>query len=378
MRKAFKIMALVTLSLLALIALGTVAFVNLAPQFGAAATGERLKRMQASPNFKDGTFQNLVPTSLDLSFLEGAKAAWQMLRGTDDSEPKATIQTVPLDVKRLEGAGDPDHVAVAWFGHSSLLIRMGGKTFLTDPVLVGERVSMVSMVGPKRFPYDHYIGLDELPKVDAVLMSHDHYDHLDYPTFVRLKERAERFFVPLGVGAHLEKWGIPADRITELDWDESVQFGTLTLVCAPSRHFSGRGLTNRNSTLWCSWVLKGENRRVYFGGDSGYYPGFKTIGEKYGPFDLALLECGAYNEKWIDIHMLPEQTAQAQLDVRAEVLMPIHWAKFNLALHPWRDPIRRLTQRAAQLGSRLATPRIGEVLVLGEPVPTAPWWESIP
>ncbi|GAB3266952.1 MBL fold metallo-hydrolase [Larkinella harenae] len=370
-------MALVIVSLLVLLILGVVAFVNLSPQFGANATGERLKRIQASPNYKDGTFQNLVPTTLDLSLSKMVPATWKMLTGVPGAEPTDTIQTVPFDAAVFEGNGDSNQVAISWFGHSSLLIRIQGKTLLTDPVF-GERASFASFSGPKRFLYNHYMDVNELPHVDAVLLSHDHYDHLDYGTFTRLKGKVKQFFVPLGVGAHLEKWGIAPEQITELDWHESAKMGDLTLVCAPARHFSGRGLTNRNGTLWCSWALLGTKKRVYYGGDTGYYPGLKTVGEKYGPFDVALLECGAYNEDWIDIHMMPEQTAQAQLDVRADLLIPIHWAKFNLALHTWRDPIQRLLKKSAELGTQVATPRIGEVVVLDSPLPTGHWWEALP
>ncbi|MGA0556289.1 MBL fold metallo-hydrolase [Larkinella sp. VNQ87] len=374
MKKILKRMVLVIVSLLGLLTLSVVAFVNFSPQFGATPTGERLKRMQASPNYKDGTFQNLVPTSIDMSMGQMISATWKMLTGVPGAEPVDTFQTVPLDVKRFEGDGGPEHVAVSWFGHSSLLIRIQGKTLLTDPVF-GERASFASFSGPKRFPYDHYMNVDELPHVDAVVMSHDHYDHLDYETFTKLKGKVSRFFVPLGVGVHLEKWGIAPEQITELDWHESAKLGNLTLICAPARHFSGRGLTNRNGTLWASWVLQGTQKKVYYGGDTGYYPGLKTVGEQYGPFDLAMLECGAYNEAWIDIHMLPEQTAQAQLDVKANVLLPIHWAKFNLALHTWQDPIERLVKKSAELGTTITTPRIGEVVVLDAPLPAEHWWE---
>ncbi len=366
------------LAILIMLILVVTLYVNFAPQFGAVATGERLKRMQHSPNYKEGAFQNLVETTLDLSLKTNLKTGWKMIQGTVDAEPKDTIQTVPFDARLFQGTGSPDEVAVSWFGHSSLLIRIQGKTLLTDPVF-SERASIVSFAGPKRFLYNHYFDVDELPPVDAVVMSHDHYDHLDYQTFVRLKDKVARFFVPLGVGAHLEKWGIAPDRITELDWWESAQLDDLTLVCTPARHFSGRGLfTNRNGTLWASWALLGTKKRVYYGGDSGYQPAFKAIGEKYGPFDLAMLECGAYNEGWASIHMMPEETAQAQIDVKANVLMPIHWGKFNLALHTWRDPIQRLMKKSAELGTQVATPRIGEVLVLERPVSTTRWWESYP
>jgi len=310
-----------------------------------------------------------------MSARQMVESTWKVITGIPGAEPDQPIRTVPFDQARFAGTGSPDEVAVGWFGHSSLLIRIEGQTLLTDPVF-GERASVVSFLGPKRFPYDRYMDVAGLPPVDAVLLSHDHYDHLDYGTVQQLRGKVKRFIVPLGVGAHLEQWGIDPAAITELDWHESTKLGQLTLVCAPARHFSGRGF-RRNGTLWCSWVLLGTQKRVYHGADSGYSPSFRAIGAQYGPFDLALLECGAYNEAWASIHMMPEETAQAARDLNTRLLMPIHWAKFNLALHTWRDPIRRLLPKAAELGVPLATPRIGEVLVLGQPVPTTLWWEEV-
>lgn len=358
-----------------MIVIGSTVFavLKLAPQIGSTPEGARLKRIQSSPNYKDGTFQNLIETRMDMPVGKMVSATYQMLTGVPGAEPTQQIKTVPLDIARFNGTGAANEVAISWFGHSSVLIRIQGKTLLTDPVF-GERASVFSFIGPKRFPYDHYVDVEELPALDAVILSHDHYDHLDYPTFVKLKDKVKRFYVPLGVGAHLERWGIAPEAIVELDWWESTKLDDLTLVCAPSRHFSGRGLT-RNQTLWCSWALLGTEKRVYYGADTGYYSGLKTIGEKLGPFDIALLECGAYNESWASIHMMPEETAHAQLDVKANVLIPIHWGKFNLALHTWRDPIQRLLKKTNELGTQVATPKIGEVIVLGTPLPTSHWWE---
>ncbi|WP_266368943.1 MBL fold metallo-hydrolase [Tellurirhabdus rosea] len=376
MKKFLKMMGLVLLITLGLMGLAVGIFMNVAPQMGGKATGARLQRIQNSPNFKDGTFRNTTETLMDMSVAKMARIGWLILRGVKGSEPDEVIKTVPFDAGRLVRTGSADEVAVSWFGHSSLLIRVGGKTILTDPVF-GERASAVSFLGPKRFRYDRYMDVAGLPPVDAVIFSHDHYDHLDYPTVLGLKGRVKRFFVPLGVGAHLEAWGIPAGQITELDWWETTQLDELTLVCTPARHFSGRGFS-RDATLWSSWVLLGGGKRVFYGADSGYSPNFKAIGDKYGPFDLAMLENGAYNEAWHSIHSMPEETAQAGKDVRAAVVLPIHWGKFNLALHEWRDPIRRLTKKAAELGLPLTTPQIGEVVRLDEPLPRAAWWDQYP
>jgi L-ascorbate metabolism protein UlaG (beta-lactamase superfamily) len=235
---------------------------------------------------------------------------------------------------------------------------------------------MFTFMGPKRFPYSNYMDVDLLPHVDAVLISHDHYDHLDYKTILNLKDQVDRFYVPLSVGAHLEEWGIPSEHIIELNWWESVNHENLTFIFTPSRHFSGRAITDRFSTLWGSWIIQGAASRVFFGGDSGYYQGFKEIGEKYGPFDLTFLECGAYNENWADIHMAPEETVQAHMDLKGKFLMPIHWGKFNLSLHPWKEPIERAIKKGNDLGVRILTPPVGSINELSDNLKTPRWWEE--
>jgi len=221
------------------------------------------------------------------------------------------------------------------------------------------------------------MSVDQLPHVDVVLLSHDHYDHLDHGTLLLLKDKVHRWVMPLGVGAHLEYWGVPACEITEHDWWENVQVGNVKLTLAPARHFTGRSLTNRSSTLWGAWALEGRTKRLFFGADSGYSPSFKEIGERLGPFDLALLECGAYNENWSNIHMMPEETAQAAVEVKAKVLMPIHWGKFNLALHPWKEPVERVSAKAEELGIALLTPRIGRIVNGPDMKLSERWWEEV-
>jgi len=371
--KRLRMVILWILGIIAVMLVWLFGYFAFSPRIGSDPAGERLKRIQASPNQKEGRFQNVVETNMDMPLTVMAKVMYEMVRGGDAREPKDTLPTVDMDIAAWNAVPDSSF-AVAWFGHSSLLIKLGGTTFLVDPVF-GERASTFSFAGPKRFNYHQHMRVDLLPAVDVVLLSHDHYDHLDHETMLQLKDK--RFIAPLGVGAHLESWGIPSDAITEKDWWESVEVGSVQLTLAPSRHFSGRGMTNRFSTLWGSWVMVSGDKRIYFGADSGYSPTFKEVGERFGPFDLALLECGAYNERWANIHMMPEETAQAAMDVKARVLMPVHWAKFSLALHPWKEPIERLTVKAKELGLPLLTPMIGTVVVDADRARSERWWEGL-
>ncbi|WP_240676090.1 MBL fold metallo-hydrolase [Botryobacter ruber] len=359
----------VTLLLLTLTGSG---FLNLAPQFGGKIKGERLERVQQSPNYSDGVFQNPVETSMDLSVKEYFKLFGNYLNKGENLEPDWVIPVQEINPQRFRQRQDTATV-ITWFGHSAFLVELDGKRLLLDPML-GNVASPVSFIGPERFNEKLPISIEDLPAIDAVLLSHDHYDHLDYGSIMGLKEKVAHFFVPLGLGAHLEAWGVPAKNITELDWWQEASYQGLTFVSTPARHFSGRGLTDRMETLWTSWVIRGRNDKLFFSGDTGYFDGFKEIGEKYGPFDLTMVECGQYNEMWSDIHMMPEQTVQAHLDLRGKLLMPIHWGAFRLALHPWTEPIERARASARAVGVPIATPVIGAPFVLHQAIPSVPWW----
>ena len=354
--------------------IGFISFFSFAPQFGAKPEGKRMERMLSAENYRLGKFHNTVPTKMDMKSGKMLSVMLEFFKNDADREPSGMIKTHNFNKVEFDNLNS-DKISFSWFGHSSILIKVDGKTILIDPVF-SERASMFSFMGPKRFPYSNYMDIHLLPEVDAVLISHDHYDHLDYKTIRELKDKANRFFVPLSVGAHLEKWGIPPGDIIELNWWDSVNLDSISLVFTPSRHFSGRGLNNRFSTLWGSWVIQGKSQSVFFGGDSGYYPGFKKIGEKYGPFDLAFLECGAYNENWSEIHMMPEETVQASLDLNSRMLMPIHWGKFNLALHPWKEPIQRAISMGDKLDVKIITPEIGELITLNDQLITNRWWND--
>lgn len=261
--------------------------------------------------------------------------------------------------------------AATWLGHATVLLEVGGHRVLTDPMW-SARCSPSQRVGPKRL-HPVPIGLDALPDdMAAVVISHDHYDHLDTPTVDWLVAHREMpFVVPLGIGDHLRRWDVPEHRIVELDWDESHTIGDLTLTCTEAQHFSGRWLTN-NTTLWSSWVLSADDRSVFFGGDTGYTPAFAELGERFGPIDLSVLPIGAYDRRWADVHMDPTEALQTHHDLAARVLLPIHWATFDLAFHPWVEPIERLLHEAGDV--RVATPRPGERFEVDGPLPRATWW----
>lgn len=365
--------------LLAIVAIIVFVFIffNTAPQIGEKPTGQRLEEVLASKQYRDNKFFNSVETNMDMPLSKYPRMIYEFMKDTKGREPEEQIDTRKFDRESWE-ARNENEIMMTWFGHSSVLIKIDGKTILADPVF-GERASMFSFMGPKKFDYSHYMDVDQLPKIDAVIISHDHYDHLDYPTISALKGRVDRYFVPLGVASHLESWDVPEDIISTFDWWDDVEIAdSLKLTFAPTRHFSGRGLGDRFGTLWGSWVIEGRNQKMYFSGDSGYFNGFKEIGERFGPFDLALVECGAYNgEDWPDIHMLPEQSVQAALDVKAKIAMPIHWGKFNLALHPWKDPIHRFMRTAEANSLKTHTPVVGDIVTIPAETSDIRWWESV-
>ncbi|MGQ7868548.1 MBL fold metallo-hydrolase [Sunxiuqinia sp. sy24] len=341
---------------------------------GAPPKGERLIRIQQSPNYANGKFQNPVKTKMQIDDVPIFKLMKEFLSTKENRVPESPLKTQAVEKSKFRQ--DSSEVVICWLGHSTLLIEIEGQLILADPVF-SERVSPFQFLGTKAFPYSESYSIANLPQVDLVLISHDHYDHLDYQTIKQLKHKNVPFVTAVGVGAHLERWGISPDRITELDWGEAFQLtNRVSLTATPARHFSGRGLTNRFSTLWASWVISGSNKRLFFGADSGYYPGFKAIGEKYGPFDIAMLECGQYSQYWPFIHMLPEETLQAAADLQAKAVLPIHWGKYKLSIHPWTEPIERLLAADNDQDIAITTPQIGEVFPLKHSLPQERWWKK--
>ncbi len=341
------------------------------PALGAKPSGERLARIERSPQYRGGRFANTLPTVH--SGMSVAAATEFFFGGSAHRTPDAPLPTVPRT------AGDfAEPVAglrVTWLGHSTLLVELEGARVLVDPVW-GERASPASFFGPKRF-YAPLLALADLPPLDAVVISHDHYDHLDEGTVRALAERVPRFVVPLGVGSHLERWGVDAARITELDWWERAEAGGVALVSTPARHFSGRFLTDRDATLWSGWAFVGREHRVFYSGDTALAPEFAEVGERLGPFDVSLVEIGAYNAAWADVHLGPEQAVAVHRMVRGGLLVPVHWGLFDLSVHGWTEPVERLRRAAEQAGVRVALPRPGESVTLGA-VPDAPWWPALP
>ncbi len=324
-------------------------------------------KVAGSPRYDDGVFHNVLPGTT-LAPGSGRSMIKALLTRGDRGKPKGVVPLTP--VPPLAEAAD---LAVTWLGHASALIELDGHWILADPVW-GDRVSPSPIVGPHRL-HPVPMTLDELPRLDAVIISHDHYDHLDLPTVRALVAGQDApFFVPMGIGAHLRKWGVPEGRIVELDWNESATAGAITLTCTEARHFSGRGL-KRDVTLWSSWSLAGPQHRVFFGGDTGYTPAFAEIGARLGPFDLTLLPIGAYGDQWPDIHMNPEQAWQAHGDLGGKLMLPIHWATFDLAFHSWAEPVERLLVAAD--ARSVAVPPPGGRIVAADPPPLQRWWSGL-
>lgn len=359
--------AITIICILSTLVLAVIIFVNLSPQIGQKPSGEHLEAISKSQNYGDESFVNLTETTTG-DIWAALKVMPEMFSGNGKSPSKP----LPVEFTNNPSQAVDSLVHLTWYGHSAFLLETQNVRILIDPML-GDVASPTSM-GSKRFEYQQPIPIERIENIDVVLISHDHYDHLDYPTIQKIKEEVSHFITPLGVGSHLRAWGVAAEKITELDWWQQIQLEDVVYTACPSRHFSGRGLTDRNATQWSSWVLKTETSNLYFSGDGGYGSHFSQISEAHGPFDFAMLECGQYNQAWSDIHMMPEETVQAGLDLRAELVMPIHWGAFRLAPHSWTDPITRFTNTADEKQLRYILPTIGQRFQLGVEFPKSEWW----
>ncbi len=340
---------------------------GLSSQIG-ARTSSIAPYAAGSPRYRDRRFHNTEASSGFTPAEEPLLVALRRRRATGRPQRPIPLapQVAPVD------AGE---CAVTWYGHSSVLIEIDGRRVLADPVW-SHRVSPSKTVGPARM-HPTPVPLDALPPIDAIVISHDHYDHLDKATIQQLAGLQKApFIVPIGIGSHLRRWNIPEERIFELDWDEQTEIAGLTITCTEARHFSGRGL-KRDLTQWASWAFAGPKHRVFFGGDTGYTVKFAEIGAQYGPFDLTLLPVGAYDPRWADIHMNPEEAVRAHGDLGGGVLVPVHWATFNLAFHPWSEPIERLKAAADLVGVATAVPIPGQRLDVSHGIGDDRWWARL-
>ena len=342
------------------------------PQFGRPSSGERRQLIQQSPNYKNGQFQN---RNITPALTEGASYLGVMREfffgKSKRGKPAAILPSKTVDLL----AFDKDKDVLVWFGHSSYFMQLDGKKFLVDPVLSGS-------ASPIKFTTRSFRGSDvytanDIPSIDYLFITHDHWDHLDYDTIIRLKPKIKKIITGLGVGEHLEYWGFNKNMIIEKDWDEEVVLEDGFIVnTAPARHFSGRGF-KRNGSLWMSFILKTPRFKIYIGGDSGYDDHFAEIGNKFGPFDLAILENGQYDKNWKYIHMMPEEVIQAAQDLNAKTLLPVHWSKFSLSIHAWDEPIVRASDEARRKNVKLLHPMIGEAIDLKENFSSTAWWENV-
>ena len=342
------------------------------PQFGKAPSGDRLEKIKQSPNYKNGQFQNLTYTP---ALTEGASYTGVMktffFGKSKRNKPNHRLPSKKIDLLHLNASEQ----VLVWFGHSSYFMQLDGKKILIDPVLSGS-ASPIKFTTPS-FPGSDVYTTDDLPDIDYLFISHDHYDHLDYETIVKLQPKVKKVITGLGVGAHLEYWGYDPGKIIEKDWNQELILDDgFKVNTTPARHFSGRKF-KRNHTLWMSFVVTTPSHKIFIGGDSGYDTYFATTGTLFGPFDLVILENGQYNENWKYIHMMPEEVVQAAKDLKAKNLLPVHWSKFALSIHDWDEPMIRVTKEAKRKAMPVVHPMIGEAVYLNNTTSSTEWWKEI-
>lgn len=361
----------IILAIIAALVAVALGYLYLNPQFGDRISDEEKKRYAKSDQWDGEKFVNKSETVMDINLSTIPGLLKSTLNGRKDRSPKGELPLLSFDREAWDA--DTSHFQFIWFGHSVGLMKIAGKNVLIDPMFGGD----ASPIGPmrtKRYTDSTLYIIEQLPPIDAVVITHDHYDHLDFDSFKLLKGKVSHYYVPLGVKRHLLRWGIEENSVSEFDWWENTTLDDIEMTFVPSRHFSGRGPFDRAESLWGGWTFVTNKRRVYWSGDGGYDTHFKEIGEKLGPFDWAFLECGQYNKHWHHIHMYPEESVQAAIDVKAKTSIPIHWGAFTLALHNWKDPVQRFSEEAASRGVQIAMPELGEVVDLYSQEVDY-WWE---
>ena len=335
-----------------------IAFINISPELGGNPSKNQRKTYETFKNYKNGEFHNLELYQT----MTGEMSMTEFFRNDSNRRPIVDIIPEKMDIKDFSKI-QFDKIKISWLGHSAFILNINGNIILLDPML-GDYAAPIPIPSLERYNSESPLNVDEIKEISAVIFSHDHYDHLNYPTIKKIKNKVKKYFVPHGMGSHLMNWGIESEKIIELNWEESVVFNDIEFVCLPALHFSGRGIFNKNSTLWASWALKSDKGKIYFSGDSGYGNHFKNIGNVHGPFDLALIDCGQYNVAWKYSHMFPEQAIQAAKDLKSEYFMPIHWGAFTLSTHSWTEPVISALDYAESSNQKIVTPRIGQVFYI--------------
>ncbi len=340
-------------------------------QFGGKVTKALTQQYAQSDNWRDGSFQNLEHTDMSVSLLDFPKVIYKQLSNRKGRVPEQPLPIIPFDQKAFLASSSKSKFI--WYGHSAILMRMAGKTILIDPML-GPDTTPIAPISTKRFSDNTLDLIDDFPEIDLLLMTHDHYDHLDYASIQKLKPKTKQYFVAMGVKRHLVSWGVSADLITEFDWWQAQDFADIKITFTPTRHFSGRGLRDRLKTLWGGWVFKTSEENIWFSGDGGYGQHFREVGQRLGPFDFAFMECGQYNHDWHDIHLFPDEAVHAAVDANVQKAMPVHWGGFPLSYqHTWQEPPTEFVKTALEEQLNYSLPALGELFDVNTVI-TTPWW----
>ncbi|MFA7289142.1 MAG: MBL fold metallo-hydrolase [Melioribacteraceae bacterium] len=345
-------------------------------QYGGKISEEEKELFSKSKNWDGKKFLNLEETSMSVRLTTIPKLLYRQLFKTEEKRPKENLPIIPFEGDKFLAASEK--TKFIWYGHSVLMLRMSGKTIIIDPMF-GSNAAPIAPFSINRFSDSTLKIIDDLPKIDAVFISHDHYDHLDLESIEKLIPKTKHFYTALGDARHLISWGVDRSKITEFSWWESQDLEDIKITFTPSRHFSGRGIFDRFTSLWGGWVFNNGKENIYFSGDGGYGKHFKEVGDRLGPFDIGFMECGQYNESWHLIHMYPEETVLAAKDSGVGIAVPVHWGGFPLSLHKWKDPIERFVTATEKEGVNYFTPQLGEIFSIdshGIKSKSAKWWEK--
>ena len=358
---------------LIIVVVSATVYINLSPQFGTNPSNSQKKKYENFDNYNNGEFKNLDKFKM----MTGEMSMVKFFKSDPMRRPKFDLIHDEIDLKTFLSS-ENSKIKISWLGHSAFILNIDGMIVMLDPML-GDYASPLPLPSLKRYSSNIAFPIENIDTIDVVVFSHDHYDHLNYSSIQKIKNKVRVFYVPYGMGNHLKGWGVKSESIIELNWGNSKINNGVEFFCLPALHFSGRGILNRNSTLWCSWAIICNNGTIYFSGDSGYGSHFKKIGEQYGPFDISLIDCGQYNSAWKYSHMTPEQAVQAAQELTSTYFMPIHWGGFTLSTHSWTEPVRRALEYAEKSNQKIITPRLGQIVYLdnnNDHLQTNYWWNK--